>query len=292
MKVYQKISGLIEISLIILISVVDVSSIKAQNLILNPGCEDTLDNSEIPHWTEILGSNWTQRGANPDPFAGNFYFFAGVASEAELQQDVDVSNYESLIDNNELGFNFEGFVRTFTQSPADQSRIKLEFLDFLKTTKLDTFDSGNYSNTSAWIQVADTTIAPQGTRYIRVRLISTRRAGSNNDGYYDSLSLTTFTPTYIDKKERLALITPILFQNYPNPFNPKTEINFQLKKQDIVKLVIYDILGREIITLVDSIKPVGKHSVEWDATNYPSGLYFYMIQTALYVDSKKMLLIR
>ena len=90
MRFNQKKSGLIIVFLILFISVAGISSVKSQNLILNPGCEDTLINSEIPHWTEIHGSNWTQRTANPDPFAGNSYFFSGVVAEAELQQDVDV----------------------------------------------------------------------------------------------------------------------------------------------------------------------------------------------------------
>jgi len=292
MRFTQKVSGVIDVFLILLILLTGISTITAQNLILNPSCEDTLVDGEIPHWTEIVGSNWTQRAASPDPFAGNYYFFAGIAAVAELQQDVDLSNYASLIDNGDLEFYFEGYVRSWSQFPTDQSRIQLEFLDSLKTAKLDSFDSGNRTNTSAWVQIADTTLAPPETRYIRIRLISTRKSGSNNDGYYDSLSVRAVSVTSIDKNESITPTTPILEQNYPNPFNPNTVIKYQLVQQALVKLTVYDILGREVITLVNSNQPVGSHRVVWDATNYPSGLYFYKLQTAQYAETKKMLLIR
>ncbi len=72
-----------------------------------------------------------------------------------------------------------------------------------------------------------------------------------------------------------------LFQNYPNPFNPSTAINYQLSADSKVSLRIYDLLGREVATLVDQDKPAGYHEERWNATAYSSGMYIYQLT---YID--------
>jgi len=161
----------------------------AANLIVNPSNEEDLVGGEIPGWTEVVGSNWRKRTNNPPPFDGQAYFFAGPGSEAELAQVVDVSAFAASIDSGIQEFAFEGYVRTFPQSPSDLARIILEYRD-LGDSILESFDSGEIANTTAWQLVADTRIAPVATRSINIRLISRRRAGTNNDGYFDALSLT------------------------------------------------------------------------------------------------------
>ena len=66
-------------------------------------------------------------------------------------------------------------------------------------------------------------------------------------------------------------------QNYPNPFNPATTINFQLSDVSAVSLKVFDILGREIVTLVNEEKPAGTFMVRWDATGVPSGIYCFQM---------------
>jgi hypothetical protein len=216
-----------------------------------------------------------------------------VASFAELQQDVDITNMAASVDSGNLVFIFEGYVRAFNQSPPDQSRIILEYLDFLKTTKLDSVDSGNYSETSEWIQITDTTIAPKGTRFIRVRLLSTRRAGSNNDGYYDGLSLTTDFAVNIKRNELHHPYDFKLSQNYPNPFNPITTIEYQLPKLSEVELAIYNLIGQKVATLVSEKQPAGNYKVQWDASSFASGIYLYRLKTEMAsVQSKKLILMK
>ncbi|MBT8391208.1 MAG: T9SS type A sorting domain-containing protein, partial [Ignavibacteria bacterium] len=84
----------------------------------------------------------------------------------------------------------------------------------------------------------------------------------------------------------------VLEQNYPNPFNPITKINFQLAEISFVKIVIFDALGREIVTLVNQEKPAGKYEVEWDASEEPSGIYYYMLKTDEFTQTKKMILMK
>jgi hypothetical protein len=83
-----------------------------------------------------------------------------------------------------------------------------------------------------------------------------------------------------------------LYQNYPNPFNSTTTIEFDIPERTNVKLVIYDILGREVETLIDKELEPGKHKINFNATNLPSGVYFYTLRTPEFTKTNKMLLIK
>ena len=83
-----------------------------------------------------------------------------------------------------------------------------------------------------------------------------------------------------------------LFQNYPNPFNPVTKINFDLPNNSFVVLKIYDILGKEVKTLINEKLNAGTYSVDWNAADFPSGVYIYRITAGNNIDTRKMLLIK
>ncbi|HEY9165244.1 MAG TPA: choice-of-anchor D domain-containing protein [Candidatus Kryptonia bacterium] len=83
-----------------------------------------------------------------------------------------------------------------------------------------------------------------------------------------------------------------LSQNYPNPFNPTTVINYQLPMNSHVTLRVYDVLGREVVTLVNENESAGYKSVNFNASNLPSGVYFYRIQAGTYSATKKLLLLK
>jgi len=101
------------------------------------------------------------------------------------------------------------------------------------------------------------------------------------------------SPIESDVKEEEKLVTVFkLHQNYPNPFNPSTHINFSLPKDSNVKLVVYDVLGREVARLVDRRVQAGEHSINFDAANLASGLYFYRLQTESEVVVKKMMFLK
>ncbi len=84
----------------------------------------------------------------------------------------------------------------------------------------------------------------------------------------------------------------LLEQNYPNPFNPSTTINFQVPENSYVSLIVYDILGNNVSTLIDEIKEAGYHSIEFDATNLVSGTYFYRLATGEFTSVKKLVLLK
>jgi hypothetical protein len=83
-----------------------------------------------------------------------------------------------------------------------------------------------------------------------------------------------------------------LTQNFPNPFNPMTKINFALPKQGFVTLKIYDIIGREIKTLVNEVKQTGYYTVDFNGSSLASGVYFYRIQSGDFISVKRMVLIK
>lgn len=83
-----------------------------------------------------------------------------------------------------------------------------------------------------------------------------------------------------------------LLQNYPNPFNPSTIIRYEIPKSCFVKLVIYDILGKEVEILVNEKQNEGTYEVTFYVSKYQSGVYFYKLETENYSETKKMLLIK
>jgi len=83
-----------------------------------------------------------------------------------------------------------------------------------------------------------------------------------------------------------------LHQNYPNPFNPTTMINYQLPMTDYIELSIYNVLGQKVATLVSERQAAGAYQVEWDASGYSSGVYYYSLKAGEFYNVKKMILIR
>jgi hypothetical protein len=84
----------------------------------------------------------------------------------------------------------------------------------------------------------------------------------------------------------------MLSQNYPNPFNPNTYIEFAVPKSSFIKLIVYDMLGREVETLVSKELSAGTYKADWNASKYTSGVYFYKLFTEGYTETKKMILVK
>jgi hypothetical protein len=85
-----------------------------------------------------------------------------------------------------------------------------------------------------------------------------------------------------------------LLQNYPNPFNPSTKIIFEVptNPDGIVTLKVYDVLGREIVTILNEEKPAGEYEVEFNGENLVSGVYYYTLTSGTFYETKKMILLR
>ena len=95
-----------------------------------------------------------------------------------------------------------------------------------------------------------------------------------------------------DDSRRISPMKFSLDQNFPEPFNPSTQITYTLAKSTNVSLKIYDILGREIATMVNGKNQPGEHTITWNASNVPSGVYFYRLTAGDFVQTKKMVLMK
>jgi hypothetical protein len=117
---------------------------------------------------------------------------------------------------------------------------------------------------------------------------------------FESLSIPLYFGASLGNESYTNLINPSQFQlkqNYPNPFNPNTQIGYTLPREEYVTLLIFDILGREVITLVDEMKSPGYLSVNWNGldnlgNNCGAGMYFYHLTAGNFSQTKKMVLLK
>jgi hypothetical protein len=116
-------------------------------------------------------------------------------------------------------------------------------------------------------------------------------AGKTFGGYIRNLRIYSVTPpTSVTEGRTPASL--LLAQNYPNPFNPTTSISFALPRRERLSLKVFDVLGREVSTLLEGIYEAGSHDVTWHAHNLPSGTYFYRLQTSASSVTRKLMLLR
>ncbi|MBU0558511.1 MAG: T9SS type A sorting domain-containing protein [Bacteroidetes bacterium] len=162
----------------------------------------------------------------------------------------------------------------------------------------------NYSSTVSQIEIAIPKSDYGGltlTSGSKIGLNVTYTAVKNVQGIwastFDRYSFVNFVvdkPVGVDERNTQGRIvsTFSLDQNYPNPFNPRTMISYQLPVDGFVTLKIFDILGREVATLVNERKEAGRYSVEWKGENQPSGVYLYRLQAGSFSEIRKMILLR
>jgi len=153
-----------------------------------------------------------------------------------------------------------------------------------------TWNGGLYRSTSngeQWSRIHEAGI-PSRLKGIVVSSGGTLFVGTRGYGAFRSVqSVLTVgaehngIPRYID-----------LRQNYPNPFNPSTTIRFSIPWSAEVSLKIFNLLGEEVATLVSGLKDAGTHTVQWDATGHPSGVYFYRLRAGEFIETKKLILMR
>lgn len=202
-----------------------------------------------------------------------------------LKNAINVSGYEYL----KVSFTH----KYLTQSGKDFCRVEVSadngltwavaknYSGTMDTMINDEIDITNLANKSTNMKIrfrltSDSKIVKDGWYVTNIRVIYK----TSNGNLHDNTVTNELPKNYL------------LGQNYPNPFNPKTIINYQLTMNSDVKLIVYDVMGREVITLVNQMQNAGKYEVEWDASNFSSGAYFYKITAGEYIDVKKMILLK
>jgi hypothetical protein len=163
----------------------------------------------------------------------------------------------------------------------------------MSTTLLPT----NASDKTVTWTVRDTTLATISA----TGLLTAKRNGKDtvlataNDGsdIQGKLVITISGQTGIDDHHGQSLpLTMVLEQNYPNPFNSTTIISFTLPSTSFVSLKIFDALGREVSTLLSEELSAGIYSQQWNASDFPSGIYFYRLQAGSFAETKKLILLK
>ena len=262
-------------------------SMYSDNIVVNPGGE-----SGVTGWIVqegIFESLEAHQCSGVTPHSGQYYFcVGGLCNEspyAEVYQMIDVSEFSDCIDDSAATTVFGGYLSNW--SGSDQPEMHISFLNE-DNDVLGTSESLTTLN-SIWTEFNTSILIPPGTREIKYTLTGTRHAGTDNDSYFDDLFLKVLkdescATVDTDLTEDISLPNKfVLHQNFPNPFNPTTTLHYDLPEDALVNITIYDILGREVRTLVNQTQDAGYRSVIWDATNdysmpVSAGIYLYQIQ--------------
>ena len=118
---------------------------------------------------------------------------------------------------------------------------------------------------------------------------------SNTDNAWQTPTVWSSTwvgETVASIGDEIMPLTYALHPNYPNPFNPATHIQFTIPEQTVVKLQIFDVLGRQVDVLVNKTLPIGHHEILWSPNNLSSGFYFYKLEAGSFMKTRKMILLK
>jgi hypothetical protein len=182
-----------------------------------------------------------------------------VSFKADVSNGIVSLSWVTATETNNKGFDVE-------RSADNSTFTKIGFVDGKGTTT----ESKVYSFTDANLGTAN-------TYYYRLKQIDFN--GS-------------FTYSKVVQVSVEQVSTFELKQNYPNPFNPSTQIAFTIPQKGFVKLVVYNLLGQEVKTLVNETLDAGSHSVDFNASNLPSGVYIYKLSSIGFTKTRKMMLIK
>jgi len=246
---------------------------------------DNKENGFVELYTaqKIKANSYVGKVAKYSPIlfaVGNYVnvMMQGVSNDAtvkiELLYDVDNNgNYNEdkdiLLMSKPISLNFSGWKEVKIKLDEENFKIVSKFNDDFTITEEDAmgiqfeFESGKNYKESKFIS--------------GIALISEIPNKENLTTKENEQNVSSDKESYFEAK------------NYPNPFNPSTTISYTLKEGTNVKLSVYDRLGREVKTLVDENKSAGTHTIEFNGSGLPSGIYFYRIKTDSRTEVRKMI---
>lgn len=153
---------------------------------------------------------------------------------------------------------------------------------------LSTWNSGVYMSDNSggsWMQMG---MKGQGASAVIYQPVSKTLFAGTSDGRIYRISAGT---TAVEKEQTNA-VSYSLDQNYPNPFNPTTSIRYSLPAAGLVRLEVYDMLGKRVAVIADGFESAGEHTVQFDASGLSSGIYFYKLQSGAYTAIRKLVLLK
>jgi hypothetical protein len=180
--------------------------------------------------------------------------------------------------------------RYYTEAGYDYCRVEVSSNNGTNWSEVTNYN-GNMQTWTA--QSFDISEFCNGSQNVRIRFRLTSDQSLQYDGWYiDDIKISAYSSLTGIEKGGETPVKYALEQNYPNPFNPSTTINFSIPKQGFVNLTVYDMLGREVKTLVNSNMTQGNYAVVFESSNLASGIYYYRIKVNGFIDIKKMILVK
>jgi carboxypeptidase T len=181
--------------------------------------------------------------------------------------------------------------RYYTEGNFDLCRVEVSSNNGTDWSEVVSYN-GNMQN---WTyQSFDITSYCNGSANVKIRFRLTSNGSQEYDGWYvDDIKITGYQSQSVGIGNWNT--TPnkyLLEQNYPNPFNPSTQINYSIAKEGVVRISIFDVLGREVKVLVNEVKSPGFYAVDFDGIKLSSGMYFYRMESGSFIDTKKMTLVK
>lgn len=209
------------------------------------------------------------RGVSSDDAMGKLYYTDSTSS----------INFTNIIVNTTV-YNLSCTLKNSSVKLVWDAEIGLNFMQFEIERKPDEKDWTTIeiiTDTTQSISYTDTIFTtPSRSLKYRIKIVNLDSTFS-----YSETQEIDFLPTVYR-----------LYQNYPNPFNPATTIEYSIPEKSNVTIKVFDLLGREVVTLVNKEKPVGLYEVKFDGSRFASGVYFYRIEAGKFSETKKFVLLK
>ncbi len=233
--------------------------------------------------------------------------FVGIFLDWDIGGDSElVLNYSRYDSTRSLGYAFSGKpgghreylgIRALDSAASFRSMINSYTLDLSRAGKWDWLSNGFLSTDAGPADIHQAissgpyTLGPGATRVVAFALVAGDSSLANIQQNADAAKARwqkMAIPVGIENDNAASPVTYQLAQNYPNPFNPSTTLQFQVPQKSFVSLKVFDLLGRQLATLVNEERQSGIYRVTWDASKLPSGVYFYRLRAGDFVETKKM----
>ncbi len=244
--------------------------------------QDTISGKEF-EFIELKNIGGTELNLTESSFVNGISFTFPQSSILPSDEFVIIaSNSVEFI--NRYGFLPDGEY----EGQLDNGGEKVVFINAVN----DTLFSFKYNDKLPWPEEAD------GDGYSLVSAYRSPTGDPNNSTYWIKSGAINGSPNANDVVSNINQINndvPTQFsleQNYPNPFNPSTIIRYSIPVEGKVKIKIFDILGREVSTLLDRNHKAGNYSIEFDGSNLSSGIYFYRLRCGNFIETMKMIFLR
>ena len=278
-------------------AIFSIDSSLAEEIVINEINYNSADDFDSGDWVELYNNS------NQSKDISNWYFSDSDSSHKFVLPEgtiIDSGGYLVIVENSTDFISRFPDVKNYVGETGFGLSGSGEFMKLVNSND-QIVDSLTYDDNFPWPVEAD----GDGST---LELIDANSDNSVAENWKASVGHGTpgkLNSIITSVKENVNSIIPkefSLFQNYPNPFNPETTISYDLPVAGEVSLKVYDILGKEIVGLVNKKMSAGRYSVKWNASKFASGMYFYRIsvsslpnqdgQTANFIQTKKMILIK